>query len=305
MVRVVVENPYPGGGSDHLETAAHSLETGQPVQHAFGGGADLDGGQHRTQRVERHVPARHRQPHHPRMDFAVELDVCDRLGALLFPRQQRPGQLVVRAVVRRAVPQHPDPQRRSAIGQRGRARVISADDERTAGGDALREGVEDRDVGIWTAEEIEMVGLDVGDHCDIRGVFQQRAVAFVGLGDEAVAAAVVSVGAGLAQLTADGEGRVPAAMLQGHDQHRRRGRLAVCAGHHQCGPAGHQLGQDRRPQHHRDAATTGLDEFGVGLRDRGVRGDDRRRAARQQIQRRGVVADPDQRATRPQRTDTA
>ncbi len=107
MVRVIIDNPYRSRGSDQVEAAAHALETGQPVQHAFGRGADFDGGQQRAQRVERHMPARHRQAHHPRMDFAAEPDVRDRLGALLFPRQQRPCQRVV-GVRRRAIPQHPD-----------------------------------------------------------------------------------------------------------------------------------------------------------------------------------------------------
>jgi hypothetical protein len=234
------------------------------------------------------------------MDFAVQLDVRDRPGSLLFPRQQRPGQLVLGAMGPRirssAISQHPYPQRRSAFGQCGRPRVVCADHQRSAGGNSLRKGVEHRGVGVGTAEEIQMVGLDVGDHRDIRGVLQQRAVALIGLGDEAVAAAVVGVGAGLAQLTTDRERRVPAAMLQGHDEHRCGRRLTVRASHHQRAAPGHQLGQHRRPQHHRDAASTGLDELGVGLRDRGVGGDHGGRPARQQIQRRRVMADPDQRA---------
>ena len=77
------------------------------------------------------------------------------------------------------------------------------------------------------------------------------------------------------ELAADRERRVEPAVLQRHDQHRRGRRLAVGAGDHQRGAPGHQLGQHRRPQHHRNAAAPGLDEFGVGLRDRGVGGDDR------------------------------
>ena len=95
-----------------------------------------------------------------------------------------------------------------------------------------------------------------------------------------VPAAVVRVGARLAEIAADGEGRVKTAVLQRHDEHRGGGRLTVRSGHHQRGVAGHQLGEHRRPQDHRDAAPARLDQFGVGLRNRGVGGDHRRRARR-------------------------
>lgn len=42
-----------------------------------------------------------------------------------------------------------------------------------------------------------MIGLDVGDHRDVGCVLQQRAIAFVGFGDETVATAVMGVGTGL------------------------------------------------------------------------------------------------------------
>ncbi len=69
--------------------------------------------------------------------------------------------------------------------------------------------------------------------------------------------------------------------------------------------AGHQLGQHDRSQDHRDAALARLDQFGVGLGDGGMRGDDGGRPAGQQVERGLVVADADRRAPRPQRQHAA
>ena len=68
---------------------------------------------------------------------------------------------------------------------------------------------------------------------------------------------------------------------------------------------GHQLGQHDRPQDHRDAAPARLDQFGVGLGDRGMRGDDGRRSTGQQVERGLVVPDADRRAAGPQRHHAA
>ena len=46
---------------------------------------------------------------------------------------------------------------------------------------------------------------------------------------------------------------------------------------HRRGVLGHQLGQHHRPQYHRNATPTRLDEFGIGLGYRGVGGHDGRR----------------------------
>ena len=77
---------------------------------------------------------------------------------------------------------------------------------------------------------VEVVRLDVGHDGDVGPVVQERAVALVGLGDEDVAGAVVRVGAGLAEVAADGERRVDAAVLQRDGEHRGRRGLAVGAG---------------------------------------------------------------------------
>ena len=128
VMGVVVEDPHSVGCADQFETPAHTLEPGQPVQHLIGRRARLDGGQDRSQRVERHVPAGHRQPHRPRLDLPGELDVGHRTGSLLLPTEQRAGQSLGRSA---AVAQDPDSLPRAAIGEGGRARVIGADHQRS------------------------------------------------------------------------------------------------------------------------------------------------------------------------------
>ncbi|CFR42934.1 Uncharacterised protein [Mycobacterium tuberculosis] len=228
--------------------------------------------------------------------------MCDRADPLLLPRDQRGCHGLTR---HRPVSQHSNSQLSRALSQRGPSGVVSAHHQRTPGDNALHEGVEHRNIRLDAAVEVQVIGLDVGDHRDVGCVLQQRAIAFVGFGDETVATAVMGVGTGLPQLTADRKGRVKPAVLQGDDQHGRRRCLAVRAGDHQCGAPGHQLGQHGRPQHHGNAAAPRFDELGVGFGDGGMGSDDRRGATGQQVQRRRVVSDPDQRAPRPQRMHTA
>ncbi len=133
-------------------------------------------------------------------------------------------------VGREAVGEHADAFAASHVGQGTRPLVVGAGDQQAAGQDAAGEAP----VGVLhrreRAVEVEVVGLDVGDDRDLGPVDQERAVALVRLGDEHVTGAVVGVGAVLGQLAADGEGRVGAAGLQRHGQHRRRRGLAVRAG---------------------------------------------------------------------------
>ena len=88
MVGVVVEDAHAVGGADQLEAPPHALETAKSVEHGIGRRADVDRRQQCAERIERHVPARHREPHHPRVRFPLQLDVRDRAGALLLPVQK-------------------------------------------------------------------------------------------------------------------------------------------------------------------------------------------------------------------------
>ncbi len=248
------------------------------------------------------MPARDRQPHGAQVYFTGQPDVGEGSGALLLPTHQLAGQI---RLGRAAVAQYPDAQCRATLRQRCRTRVVHADHQGAAGRQPLDERVEHIGVGLLTAEEIQMVGLDIGHHRDIGGVLQQRTVTLVGLGDEDPATAVVGVGAGLPQVAADGEGRVESAVLQGDDQHRGGGGLPVRPGDQKGAHARHQLRQHRGAQDHRDRPPAGLDQFRVGLGDGGMGGDHRGRAARQQVEIRRVVADGDLRSASPQGSHSA
>ena len=233
------------------------------------------------------------------MWFARQRDVRNCVGPLLLPTEKGRRKPFYRlAVLRAAVTQHPDALFLRPVGECCGAVVVGARDQHTAWRQSFDELVEDRAVGIRGTEEIQVVGLDVGHHRDVRRVLEQRAVALVGLGHETRAAAVMGVGARLAEVAADRERRVEPGVLQRHDEHRRRGGLACRARHHQRGVAIHQPGQHHGSQYHRDTAAPRLDELGVGLGDRGVRRHDGCRSAGQQVQRGFVVADVDDRTTR-------
>ncbi len=64
----------------------------------------------------------------------------------------------------------------------------------------------------------------------------------------------------------------------------------------------HEGREHRRPEDHRDPPSRRLHEFGIVLRDRGVRGDHSGRPARQQVECARVVADPHHGAAGAQRT---
>ena len=255
------------------------------------------------------MPTGHRQPHGPRTVLPRQLHGGHCAGALLPPIQQFASQAggVSAPTGGRvaAVAQHLDAKGVGALGERGGTRVVDADHHDAAGLEPLHEGVEHRHIGLFGAEEVQMVGFDVGDHHDVGAVLDQRSVALVRLGHEKRAAAVVGIGARLAQVAAHGEGRIEPGVLQRHDEHGRGGRLTRGAGHHQRRLSGHQLGQHLGAQDHRDPALACLDQFRIGLRNGRVGGHHRGRTSRKQVQRGRVVPDPDRRTTGPQRDHAA
>jgi hypothetical protein len=147
---------------------------------------------------------------------------------------------------------------------------------------------------------VEVVGLDIGDDRDGGVVEQERPVALVSLGDEDVAAAVVGVGARVVEIAADREGRVRTAVLQRDREHRRRGRLAVGAGHRDAAPPDHGGSQRGGPRDHRDSPPDGLDDLRVAGPDR--RGDHHGLGVGDVV---GPVAEMDGRPERAQRDDLA
>ena len=115
---------------------------------------------------------------------------------------------------------------------------------------------------------LEMVGVDVGDHRD-RGIqAQERAVAFVGFGDQPLAAAEARVRARGEQLAADDEGRVHPAFAQHAGGQRRRGRLAVRAGHRDAAAEAHEFGEHLGARHDRNALRARFHQFRIVLADR-------------------------------------
>ena len=300
VMGVVVKDPHPGGAAHQFETSAHTLKPRQSVEDRVNGCTRLESGQHCAECVERHVPAGDRKPHGPhlsRTGRTGQADVGDRADAVLFPADQRRGEVLTGSA---AVAQNPDTECGTAVAQGGRAGIVGADHQRSPGPHAFDECVEYRGVGLGAAEKIEMIGFHIGHHRDIGGVLQQRAVALVGLGHEHLATAMVGIGAGLAQIAADGKRGIKPAMLQGDDEHRRGRGLAVGSGHHQRAVAGHQLRQHGGSHEHRNPATVGFHQFRISLGNGGVRGDYRRHAAGQAIQVGHVVADADLSAADPQ-----
>lgn len=62
---------------------------------------------------------------------------------------------------------------RRPFRQGRRTCVVDADDKRSTGAQARDEVVEHRVVGLDAAEEVEVVGLDVGHHGDVGQVLEQ------------------------------------------------------------------------------------------------------------------------------------
>ena len=71
-----------------LETRRTPSKPASAIQDQSRAARRCHGRQQRPQRVERHVPAGHRETHHPGMGLALELNVRDGAGALLLPVQQ-------------------------------------------------------------------------------------------------------------------------------------------------------------------------------------------------------------------------
>ncbi len=161
------------------------------------------------------------------------------------------GQPHVR-VRRLPVGQHPDPFGPRVLRERPRPGVVRASDQQPARGDRPDEGpvcLLDRGE---VAVEVEVVGLHARDDRDLGPIDEERPVALVGLDDEDVATAEVSVGPVLRQLAADRERRVDTAGLQSDGQQRRRRGLAVGARDRYASRPGHRGGQRLGPVQDRD-----------------------------------------------------
>ena len=133
--------------------------------------------------------------------------------------------------------------RAAVLGEANCPGVIGAHDEETARLHPGEELPKRRVDGSTVAVVIQVVGLHVGDDRHERLELEEGAVTLVRLRDEQVAAAVVGVHSGLREAATDREGRVRAAVLRGHGEHRGRCRLAVGARDRHPPSVAHHLGQ--------------------------------------------------------------
>jgi hypothetical protein len=115
---------------------------------------------------------------------------------------------------------------------------------------------------------VQVVGLHVGDHREVRREQQERPVALVGLGDEIQAGAVLSAKTGLAEHAADHVAGIGAALAEHGGEHRGRGGLAVGPGHRDHPPARHHRGERGRPVNHPHPAPRGFGQLRVVRADR-------------------------------------
>ncbi len=153
-----------------------------------------------------------------------------------------------------------------AGAQARRHRVVGPDDRSRP---RRQETVEGVDEVVEVAVVVEMVGLDVGHHRDLRIELQERAVALVGLDDDPLAGVPHRVGADLVDVTPDEKARVQPGFDQDQGQHRGGRGLAVGPGHGDAATARGDGGQGLGPAEHHQAPSAALDDLGVCVGDGG------------------------------------
>ena len=123
---------------------------------------------------------------------------------------------------------------------------------------------------------VEMVGLDVSDHDDVRVEVEEGAVGLVRLADEVAAVAVLAVGVVALDDAADEEGRVEAELVEHRGDHGGRSRLSVGAGDGDRRGVVGEIGEHLCARPDGDAQLAGAQDLGVGLGDGGGGHDDLR-----------------------------
>ena len=155
-------------------------------------------------------------------------------------------------------------------GQASGVRLV--DTHQVRPGSVGEEAVERRFDALERSVVVEVVGLDVGDHRDLRTELDEGAIALVGLDHEPVSAVPHRATADLVELTTDDERRAQLGLHQHEGQHRRRGGLAVGAGDGDRAPGGGDGGEDLRSPQHGDASFDGRPHLGVRRCDGGRHG---------------------------------
>ena len=138
--------------------------------------------------------------------------------------------------------------------------------------DALRGGRGELDEGplelAQRAERGVVVELDVGHHRHLGHELEEGAIRLVRLDHHPLPPPPGGVRAGRAQLPADQERGVSAALPQGVSRHPRRGGLAMGAGDRDAAPQPRDLAQQVPAVQYRKAALAGRGQLGVVLGDR-------------------------------------
>ena len=114
-----------------------------------------------------------------------------------------------------------------------------------------------------------MVRLDVGDHGNVGAVAQQGGIRFIGFRHKALSCAVVRVGSGLVELTADGKAGVHTRRLHGHNGHGGGGGFSVGTGKKDLCVVRHEVGKQVGAPHDGNPMCFRGDQFRVILRDCG------------------------------------
>ena len=147
-------------------------------------------------------------------------------------------------------------------------RLIEAEDGRTVERHPVHERDERVADGVEAPVVIEMLGVDGRDDRDRRRELQERAIGFVGLGDQVLALAEPGVRAEARHPPAHDDRRIVAALGEHGSDHRGGRRLAVGARDRDAVLETHQLGQHLGAGNRRDLSLARDLDLDVVPRDR-------------------------------------
>ena len=74
-------------------------------------------------------------------------------------------------------------------------------------------------IGLCGTEIIQVVRLNRGHHCNRWLIGEQGGIGFIGLGNKNLTGAMMGIGSGAVELTANGKGWVDSHRLQGRHRH--------------------------------------------------------------------------------------
>ena len=295
MVGVVVDHLHPGRLPREIEATGGTGEGAQPL--GEGGHRGVGGGQRGTGEgtdgVERIVVPGDLQGETDLPAVGgIDLEAGAGGGGVLAA--DPPGGVGGGAVTGDA-----DPARGGALPQGSGAGVIGADDQTAARGETSGQGVEGGGQGLGIAMEVEVVGLEVGDHQHLGAEGEEGAVGLVGLDHGQVTGAEPRIAAQVRDGGAERPGGVLPRSAQGHRGQTGGGGLAVGAGDRDLGSGDEEPGERRGAVDHGDAPLPRGEHLRIVPAHGG--GDDHEIEVC--IEERGVEADADAGPGRAQRRD--